>query len=73
MNQPKKKPINLRKAGRMTVLYMVVVTFILIILTPVHPGSLFLPAALVSKFYHPFLSSDWRKGLSVECKRPQDG
>jgi len=36
MNQPKKKPINLRKAGRMTVLYMVVVTFILIILTPVY-------------------------------------
>jgi len=36
MNQPKKKPINLRKAGRMTVLYMVVITFILIILTPVY-------------------------------------
>ncbi len=36
MNQPQKKSVNLRKAGRMTVLYMVVITIIFVILTPVY-------------------------------------
>jgi multiple sugar transport system permease protein len=31
-----KRPINLRKVGRMTVLYLVVITFILIIITPIY-------------------------------------
>ncbi len=36
MNKPKKKPINLRKAGRMTILYLVVITIVFIILTPIY-------------------------------------
>jgi multiple sugar transport system permease protein len=36
MNNQKEKPINLRKAARMTVLYLVVITSILIILTPIY-------------------------------------
>lgn len=36
MKNPKKKPINIRKAGRMTILYLIVITIIFIIITPIY-------------------------------------
>jgi len=81
MNQPKKKPINLRKAGRMTVLYLVVITTIFIILTPIYflVMTSFLstreaytyPLPLVPSFTTHFALEIGEKGYLLSVKDPQ--
>ena len=83
MTQPKKRPINLRKAGRITLLYLVVITCIFIIITPVYflVMTSFLstreaytyPLPLVPKFTTHFSLEIGERGYLLSVQNPKTG